>query len=163
MECIGTIRSGKIAISPEQLSARDAFLSRMKDGTIVKVTIVRVVAGKTAAQVRCHWGLVINTIRREFEDRGMDLATFLKSPSIPEGLPVPTDVIQAVLYACCNDVGDGGERKTLSKMNTIEASRFFDRCRDYAASAWRIVIPEPNSMWKQPEDCSRETESTIPL
>ena len=77
----------------------------------------------------------------------MDLATFLNSPLIPAGLEVPDDVIQAVLYACCNDVGDDGERKTLSKMDTIEASRFFEKCRNHAASAWHIEIPDPSPTW----------------
>lgn len=147
MEFVAKVKDGTLLLSPDMAEMRNAFVRKMKDGTLVRIALTRVGKDKTLQQLRCHWGLVVGTIRREFEDRGMDLATFLRSDTIPEGQPVPADVIQAVLYACCNAVGDAGERKTLSKMNTAEASRFFEACRNYAAAAWNIQIPDPNPAW----------------
>lgn len=149
MEFVATAKEGRLVLSPEQAEMRDVYVRKMKDGTKVRIKLTRLGRDKTLQQLRCHWGLVIGTIKREFEERGMDLATFLRSESIPEGQPVPVDVIQAVLYACCNDVGDNGERKTLSKMNTTEASRFFEKCRDYVAAQWSIQIPDPDPLWKE--------------
>jgi hypothetical protein len=64
------------------------------------------------------------------------------------GYSVPADVLQQLFYATCNDVGDNGERLTLSKMSTIQASHFFEKCRDYAANQWHIFIADPDPNWK---------------
>jgi hypothetical protein len=149
MDLHGRVQDGQIMMSATMAQLKENYLRRCKDGTQVAISIKRIRPGKTHQQVKCHWGLVVGTIRQEFANRGMDLATFLNSPTIPEGLEVPADVIQAVLYATCNDVGENGERKTLSQMNTVEASLFFEKCRTYTASAWDIQIPEPNSNWRE--------------
>ncbi len=90
------------------------------------------------------------------DERFWDLATIIPEAKIPDGYPVPISVIESILYATCNDVGDNGERKTLSKMNTIEASRYFDKCRNYAAIRWHIQIDDPNSEWNK----KRENDKT---
>jgi len=149
MDFPATKRDGRLVLSSEMSRLRDAYLQKLREGEQVIISVKRISRNKTLQQLRCHWGLVVGTIRREFVDRGMDLATFLNSPTIPDGLEVPVDVIQAVLYATCNDVGENGERKTLGKMNTVEASAFFDKCRNYTASAWNIQIPDPNPMWRE--------------
>ena len=127
---------------------RNEFLHSLGTCNVIE-RIDRVAKPKTHQQVKMHFGLVVSMIKYAFDERGIDLATLIPSVKIPPGRPVPKDVIQQILYACCNDVGDEGERKTLSKMNTIEASRFFDACRDHAARIWRIQIPEPNINWKE--------------
>ncbi len=149
MEFPAHIKAGQIVMSPQMAALKDNYARRMKDGTKLIIKVTRVTRSKSHQQVKTHWGLVVGTIRREFENRGMDLATFLGSPTIPDGLEVPADVIQAVLYATCNDVGEHGERKTLSKMSTVEASVFFDKCRNYAASAWNIQIMDPDTNWRE--------------
>jgi hypothetical protein len=151
VELHGRIRGGVIVLSPQMVALRDNFARRLKDDTPIRIVLTRIGRAKTAQQVKCHWGLVLGMIREQFRERGMDLATFLGSSLIPEGIEVPTDVIQAVLYACCNDVGDNGERKTLSRMDTVEASRFFEKCRIHAASAWDIQIPDPDPAWCRTE------------
>lgn len=148
MDFVATKRAGKLMMSTEMGEMRDAYINNFPDGTQVRISIKRIGRNKSVQQVRCHWGLVIGMIRMEFDDRGIDLRTFLKSERVPPGIPVPADVIQSYLYACCNDVGDDGERKTLSKMNTVEASRFFEKCRNHAASEWSVAIPEPDPNWR---------------
>jgi hypothetical protein len=32
-------------------------------------------------------------------------------------------------------------------MDTVERSRFFDKCRTHAASSWNIQIPDPTPFW----------------
>lgn len=148
MEFHGKTLNGEMIYSMAQLRIRSEFLNSLGTSNIIE-TITRVSKPKTHQQVKMHFGLVIMTVKYTFDERGIDLASLIPGNSIPPGQPVPKDVIQKILYACCNDVGDGGERKTLSKMNTIEASRFFEACRDYAARTWRIQIPEPNIDWRK--------------
>lgn len=152
MEIHGQIKNGQIVMSPEMVAFRDNWAVRIKDGTAVKIKITRIGRNKTLQQLKCHWGLVVGLIRQEFRNRGMDLGALLNSPRIPEGIEVPPDVIQSILYACCSAVGDDGERKTLSRMDTIEASRFFESCRNYVATAWHIQIPDPDPNWKFKND-----------
>lgn len=148
--------NGQLIFSPETARLKDAYVQKLRESEVILVSIKRVRHAKTLQQLKCHWGLVVGTIRREFADRGMDLATFLNSPTIPDGLEVPTDVIQAVLYATCNDVGENGERRTLSRMSTVEASAFFSKCQNYAASAWGVQIPEPDPAWKEKQENMKE-------
>lgn len=150
MDVFAKIKDGRIVLSREQLSLRDSYARKLKDGTEIKITLTRLGRDKTQQQLGAFFGLLIRTILNEFTDRGIDLATFLNSDRIPLGLPVPVDVLKEYLYAVAGDVGENGERKRLSTpMSTVEASRFFEKCRDYAASAWHIVVPDPNPMWRQ--------------
>lgn len=142
-------QDGRIVFSTVMSQLKDNFLARIKDGTPLVVSIKRVDQPGSYQQLKCHFGLVVRTIRQVFGERGMDLATFLGSPTIPAGLEVPVDVIQAVLYATCGDVGENGEHKTLSKMNVMERCAFFEKVRNYSASAWDIQIPDPDPAWME--------------
>jgi hypothetical protein len=46
----------------------------------------------------------------------------------------------------CNDEG---ERITLSKADTSQASKFFEDIRAFAASQWSVNIPDPDPDWKR--------------
>ena len=148
MEFHGQTTNGNLMLPMAQQQMRSEFLHSLGTCSVIE-RIDRVAKPKTHQQVKTHFGLVISMIKYAFDERGIDLATLIPGHKIPPGRPVPKDVIQQILYACCNDVGDEGERKTLSKMNTIEASRFFDACRDHAARIWHIQIPEPDKDWRK--------------
>lgn len=124
------------------------MLARLPEGAIVRREITRVFPGRTHAQLGAIFGLCMRMILDDFEDRGVDLATFLKNENIPPGLPVTIPVLKEYLYAVCGDVGPNKEHKRLSTpMNTQEASVFFDNIRRHAASAWHVVIPDPQPRW----------------
>ena len=139
----------KLKFEPGMRRLLDGFLTSCKHGQAVKVKITRLRASKTDQQNRMIWGLLIATIKACLDDRGIDLGTLMPSANIPEGQPVPRDVIMQILYATCNDVGDQGERKTLGKMDVVETSRFFEKCRNYVASAWGIIVPDPDQNWRE--------------
>lgn len=147
MKLHGRIKSGRIVMSPQMIALRDNYVSRLKDDTPVTVDIKRITRSKSNQQVKCHWGLVVGMVRQQLSERGIDLATFVGSKTIPVGLEIPAQVIHLMLEATCNAVGENGERKDLSVMDTIEASRFFENCRVYAAGAWDIQIPDPDPRW----------------
>jgi len=159
MDFHGKIANGELWFSHAQNAMRSRFLSSCGTCNVIE-RITRSSAPKTHQQVKCHWGLVVGTIKQEFDDRGWDMAVLFPDLDLPTGYEVPADVIQKVLYAACSDVGEAGERKTLSKMSTAEASRFFEKCRDWAAIKWNIVIPDPNPDWKNEQAQTTQSERT---
>lgn len=125
---------------------REDYLRRLKNGTQVVEDLTRVGKPGSYQQLKTIFGLAIATILYVFDERGMDLQTFLRSEDVPAGLPVTKDIMKDYLYAVAGYVGDSGEAKTLSRMDTVERSRFFENIRRHAASAWSIQIPDPNPL-----------------
>lgn len=130
---------------------RNDYLARMKDGAIVESEIKRIHSEKTQAQLGAYWGLLIETVWRELDEMGVDLATFLKSEKIAPGLPVTREILHEYLTAACGHVAEDGAHKRLSDMNTAEASRYFDACRTLAAGSWGIIVPDPVPQWSRQE------------
>ena len=126
-----------------------SFLQSCKPGQALSLEIKRLRPNKSHQQVKMIWGLLIESIKRELDDRGIDLGTLIPAARVPHGIPCPREVIMSILYATCNDVGDQGERKTLSKMDIAEAGRFFEKCRNYVAGAFELDIPDPDPRWQQ--------------
>lgn len=151
MELHGTVENGILKLSLTQLKQRESFLNSMKDGcrVIESLTVER--KPKSYQQVKTHWGLVITTILMEFSDRGWDSSTLLNLP-VPTGIEVTKGMLQEYLYAACPVHNEEGQRVTLSKMNTLEASQFFEMVRNFAASQWSIYIPEPDPNWKEDKE-----------
>ena len=141
--------SARLQFAPGMRKLLDSFLQSCKDGQAVTLEIKRLRAKGTYQQCKTIWGLLVMSIKHGLDEMGVDFATLISSDKMPPGLPVPKDVIMQILYATCNDVGDNGERKTLSQMDIVERMRFFDRCRDYAASAWGIIVPDPEPNWRE--------------
>ena len=149
MEFLGTIdESHRLIYPPVIAGLRDSFLKSCKPGTVVKEKLTRQYPKKSQQQIKTIWGLVIEMVKREFDDRGWDLNILLPTANIPSGIPVPRDVFKTVFYAACSNVGDQGERRTMSEMNILEMSRFFENCRDHAARTWGIVVPDPDPAWR---------------
>ncbi len=95
--------------------------------------------------------MAIARILYVFNERGIDLKTFLNSELIRPGIPVNKVVMKEYLYAVAGFVGDDGEAKTLHAMNSVERSRFFENIRTHAASQWDIQIPDPEPHWNMKE------------
>lgn len=155
MDFHGKTTNGNLMFSEAQQRLRTEFLNSLGMSNVIE-KITRVSKPKSHQQIKMHFGLVIMTIKYAFDERGIDLASLIPGNKIPPGRPVPKDVIQQILYACCSDVGDEGERKTLSKMNTIEASRFFEACRDHAARTWHIQVSDPDKDWRNTDGLKGE-------
>jgi hypothetical protein len=150
MDLYGTITdSHQIAFAKDTNEQRRRFLASCKPGTVVKETLLRHRPEKTHQQVKLIWGLLIEHVKKGLDAMGFDLATLFPTAQVPPGVPCPREVLMQLFYACCNDVGENGERKTLSQMNTVEAAAFFEACRDHAARTWGIIVPEPDPNWKQ--------------
>lgn len=132
----------------QMMAKANAYLDRLPDGAIIEHEVKRIFPEKTKAQLGAIFGLCMKMILDDFEDRGIDLATFLRNENIPPGIPVSVGVLKEYLYAVCGAVGPSGEHKRLSTpMNTQECSQFFENIRTHAASAWHVVIPDPTPRW----------------
>ena len=153
MEFVGTIdASHRLTFPPVIAGLRDSMLQSCKPGTVVREKLTPSRPSKSHQQIKALWGLVIEMVKREFDDRGWDLNMLLPTANVPTGIPVPRDVLKAVFYAACGNVGDQGERKTMSQMNVLEMSRFFENCRDHAARTWGIIVPDPDPNWRDKLD-----------
>src|SRR5512142_1787567 len=114
MEFITTVQSRKLVWFPAMRDRKDRFVSRIRDGGAIKITMTRIGKPGSYQQLKTIFGLAIAHILREFDECGMDLATFLKSDKIPCGIPVSKDVMKEYLYAVAGYVTEEGDSKTLS-------------------------------------------------
>ncbi len=139
MEFHAVIKNGKMTLSPTQKELRERLLDSMKDGTKVKEIIKREGRAKSSNQVKSHFGLVVEMIRKRFEDMGVDVC----------GVCPNKQMIHDILKKACGGVGDMGETLGLSEMTTTQASQFFDNCRTWASTQLQLVIPDPDPNWRE--------------
>ena len=163
MELYGiTTKDGCVDLSPEMAYMQQRYLSRMKPGTPVRVVITRIGRPKTHAQVKCHWGLVVTRVWWACQERGYDLRLLFPDAHLPDGVPVTREAIHLWFYGHCSAVGDEGQVRTLSEMNTAEASRFFELCRDAAAQYLGIQIPDPDPHWRENQTAPKKRKRDTP-
>ena len=150
MKYIGTIQNGSIVFNVTQLSMRKRQLHDLKNGTPISEEIKVVRQSKTHQQVKTIFGLAIQRIKQEFDDRGWDNSILL-GLNIPTGNEVTTGLLKEFLYAVCPIRNEEGKRITLSHKDcdTKAASRFFDEIAAWAASQWSVFIPAPDINWRE--------------
>ena len=141
------VNHGVLTLPSSQKILRQHFLTSIKDGTRVIETIEKDTKPKTHAQVKTIFGLAIAQIISDFESRGWDSSMLLNMPK-PTGIAVSKGLLKEFLYAVCPIYDENDKLITLSKSNTIQASKFFDDIRNYSASQWSVYIPEPNIDWR---------------
>lgn len=151
MELTGVIKNGSLMLSQTQLVLRKNWLKSLKDGTLISEELSVHRKPKSWQQVKTHWGLVISTILETFSDNGWDSSILLNLP-IPTGVEVTKGMLQEYLYAACPVHNEAGERITLSKMDTLQASKFFEMVRNFASSQWGCYIPDPDPNYKEKID-----------
>ena len=135
----GIVKQGRFLLPPVQKQLRERLLASMKDGTRIKETLIKEGRAKSPNQVRAHFGLVVEMIRKRFEDMGVDIC----------GICPNKDMIHDILKKACSGVGDMGETLGLSEMTTEQASKFFENCRTWAATQLQLDIPNPDINWRQ--------------
>lgn len=138
MEFYGTIQESQLILSDVQEQLRMRWLATIKDGTSVRETLTRKAPAKTHQQVKAHFGLAVEMIRKRFEDMGVDVC----------GVCPNKQMIHDILKKACGGVGDMGESLGLSEMTIEQASKFFDNCRAWSATQLQLVIPEPDKNWR---------------
>jgi len=140
----GYVKDGCLYFSPEIARIRTTFLNETKDDTKIVESITRQYPGKTDKQLGAWFGLLISMVLREFDERGWDMQVIFKN--VPAGLRMTPDAMYQFL---CGMFGEG---KTLSQMDTIEASRLFEESRKWIASQWQIYVPDPDPNWREKQE-----------
>ena len=111
--------------------------------------ITRPVKSKTDKQLGAHFGLMILSAIEQANDIGLDTSAFLKEmvkTDLPSGIGLTKDFLKTIFYVLC-PMYRAGKRITLSKANTLEASKHFSDCCKLLATHG-IYIDEPNPNWK---------------
>ena len=138
MECLGTIQNRQLTLPAIQQELRQQYLSTMKEEQLIRIKYTKVAAQKTHQQVKTHFGLVIEMVRRKLEEMGVDIC----------GVACNKQMVYDILIKACGGVGDMGETLTLSQMTIEQASKFFKNCRTWTATQLQLVIPDPDKNWR---------------
>jgi hypothetical protein len=141
MEYQGHILHGKLALPDHIRALRGKYLESLPEGTAVVETIQRIGTPKTHQQVKAFFGMIVASAAERFNDIGIDVM----------GVPLSRDMVKELMYHYCGGVGDHGESVRLSKMTTIQASTFFNNCRDWLAT-FGVVVPNPDPQWREKQE-----------
>lgn len=116
-----------------------------------EIEVKRAKKHKSQNQLGAHFGLMIASAIEQANDIGLDTSSFLRElirEDLPSGIGLTTNFLKEIFYCLCPMYDDNDRRVTLSKANTIQASKHFEDCRNLLA-AHGIYIEEPNPNWKQ--------------
>ena len=147
MEFFGTKQNGQPVYPPVIAEQRRKCWDKIPEGAAFKSSLVVPRDDKTYQQVKAQWGMVIGMTIEELDSRGYDTSFIYNLPK-PTGIAIKPRQLQDYLYVVCPTYAEDGRELTLSKMDIQQASQFFSECRDYLASQWSIVIPDPDPNWR---------------
>jgi hypothetical protein len=149
----GSKQGNKFVRNETQLSQFRQWWNSLKDGTMLRADWVIVRGTKSYQQVKTHFGLLIKTVIAKTNDEGIDTSKFLKllvQEDLPTGVGLTSGFLHQLFYLLCPVYDDEGKRVTLSKMNTEQASKWLEDCRNLLASRG-IYVPDPDPNWKDNE------------
>ena len=144
-----TENGGYVYAENSQMLAKN-YLNSVKPGSLLRVEIVRQYPPKTKEQLGMIFGLMLEQTIVQANDLGIDVSGFLRfllDGSIPKGVGLTKDFLLAIAYAVCPTVDSEGRRVTLSRMDTQQASEFFERFRAIVGPLG-IDIQDPNPRWR---------------
>jgi len=147
MKSVGKIKDGRLLFPAPINEARRQFIARLKDDTTVEETLIVPRSSKTQKQLGAIWGLALANVVQELDYRGYDTSFIFNTPN-PTGIGISSDMLCEYMYQVCPTYNEDGKRITLSKMDTAQAAKFFDDCRNFWSS-WSIYVPEPDPQWKE--------------
>lgn len=149
LKIIGVARAGTLVFPTPEERQRTEWLMRYS-GKFVKEHLQLRTALRTNQQIKCHFGLLINSVIAQANDDGLDTSSFLKllvKEDSPTGVGLTKDFLHELFYCVCPVYRDG-QRITLSRMTIDEASRWFDECRNLLASRG-IFVADPDPNWQR--------------
>lgn len=148
MDFLGKKINGKLVHSDVIAEQKRKYWNSIKEGADVKSSLTVPRKDKSQKQLGAIWGLMMSRVKIALDDMGYDSSFIYNLPS-PTGVPIDETALCGFFYVVCPIKNEEGFRITLSKANTKEAAKFFDDVRNYCASQWSIVVPDPNPNWKQ--------------
>jgi len=130
--------SAKLKFAPGIAESIASWIKSLKDGQDVRLTMTKVRSKRTDRQLKTIWGFLLPIAMDAFNQAGIDCM----------GVPLSRDMAKKILYHYCAGVGESGETVTLSDQDIPECMEFFERCRNWLAEAFKVVVPDPNIFWK---------------
>ena len=150
LELIGIAKNGRWILP---LNEEHLYTQLLKDceGKFVKGRFSKVGRNKTWKQCKTHFGLLLNAVIAEANERGTDTSEFLKlmvRDDLPTGVGLTKGFLHELLYALCPTYDEKGRRITLKTMTTDQASDWYERCQNLLSSrGYYVADPDPN--WKE--------------
>ena len=137
LKTIGIAKNGRYILQPNNEKLLTLWLNDC-EGSFVRATWQKVGKSKTTKQLGVHFGLAVEMIRQAMIDNGWDICHVAPNK----------EMVHEILLKSCGGVGELGATKRLSEMTTVEASKFFENIRAWAATQLGIDIPNPAPNWK---------------
>ena len=150
MDFIGKKSGGKLIYPPAVAEQKRRHWRSIPEGADVKSSLAVQRQARTNKQLGAIWGLMIAQAVTELDDRGYDTSFILNTPN-PTGIAIDKNLLCDYFYNVCPIFDEDGKRITLSKMNIEQAMKFFGDVRNFLASQWSIVVPEPDVNWREKE------------
>lgn len=115
------------------------------------VTKERKLPDKTPKQAGVIFGLLIQSVIEQAEENGIDTGAFIENliSSFPSGNCLDKDFLYQLFLVVCPTLDAEGKRISLSKMNSTQASEFFEKCRNLMAAKEGIYVPDPDPNWSK--------------
>lgn len=127
-------------LSRVQAQARDGYLAKCKDGTVVTVELKRQDPSRTRQQLRGFWGHIIAVAKQALDDAGIDTM----------GVPLSQEQVKEVLYAFCAQVGENGQIVSLSKQSKMQTVCFFENVAAWLATNFGVTNTlDFDPMWRE--------------
>jgi len=147
MDFLGKKENGTLVHPPAIAEQKRRHWESIKEGAVVKSSISVSRASKSQSQLGAIWGLMLAEAVIQLDDLGYD-TSFIYNLSKPTGIKIGKEDLCHFFYQACPIHNEEGQRITLSKSNTKEASKFLDDSRNYMSSQWGLIIENPNPGWK---------------
>lgn len=147
MDFYGEKINGQPVFPPAIAEQRHKAWDRIPEGGRFKSSLTVPRANKTNKQLGAIWGLIMAQAVIILDDRAFD-TSFIYNLSKPTGIAIEKDDLCMFFYQACPIFNKAGVKITLSKAETDEAAKFFTDVRNFLASQWAIIIPDPNPNWK---------------
>ena len=132
-------QDGRLTLSATQIELRKQYVTKLKEGTLIKEVLKREGNVKTHKQCKTQFGLVVKMVRQRLIEMGVDVC----------GIAPNKDMVYDILKKACFGVGDDGETLGLSEMTRNQASEALENCRTWAATQLSLYIPEPDPNWRE--------------
>jgi hypothetical protein len=149
IEFHGIVNSSGILTFPKPVEElRMRLLSEYVGKSMTERLFVSGRAG-TSNQQKAHFGLAVAMIRDQMIDQGWTIC----------GVAPNKDMIHEILSRTCGGVGEFGALVRFSKMTVEQRCKFFENIRDWAATQLHLVIPDPDSRWKEKRDTTEKEQA----
>lgn len=145
LELPGQSTGGELVLTLMQLDSRKRYLVSMEGKPVTEI-LKKTIKSKSNKQVRTHFGLLLKTVIVKANSEGIDTSEFLKlivRDDLPTGVGLTNDFLHQLFLNVCPVYDEDGRKVTLSKMNTEQASKWFDECRNLLSSRG-IYVDDPD-------------------